>query len=116
MKDKKQSIFKFSTSTHLFFYIALYFGGAAVGFQGGWVVAVILSELKIIQPPWHIVIIFIFFILCVYIPKNLFAKTIPAICPSCGGATFLKWDSKPLQYICTECANVHKTSLSLSGR
>jgi hypothetical protein len=101
MNNTKQPAFKISTSTHLFLYIALYFIGGGIGFQGGWILAIILTGLKIIQPPWHVAVIFIFFILCVYIPKNVFAKTIPAICPSCGGAAFLKWNSKPLEYICT---------------
>jgi hypothetical protein len=103
---------KLPISIHLFFYIALYLIGGVAGMQGGW----ILTDKLIIQAPWHVPIWLIVVIAGVYLPKLVFAKTIPAICPSCGGTAFLKWNSKPLQYICTECANVHKTIMSLSGR
>lgn len=103
-------------TSHLILYIALYFGGASVGAQGGWIFAVLLTELKIIYPPWHIPIILIVAIIGAYIPKNLFANKVAAICPSCGGKAFLKWASKPLRYVCTDCGYIHKTSFSLRGK
>jgi hypothetical protein len=116
MKNTVPSKATMSISSHIVFYIALYFLGAMFGFSLGWIIALILSELKIIYPPFHVLVTFSVAILGVYLPKNTFAKKVPAICPSCGGTAFLDWSSKPLQYVCTSCAHIHKTNLSLSGR
>jgi len=95
----------------------LYFLGFFVGSQVGWVVAIILTGLEIIQPPWHIAVIFIFLIASVYFPQRIFAKKVPAICRSCGGTAFLHHGFyKPMQYVCTNCGQSHKTGFSLSGK
>jgi hypothetical protein len=117
MNKSKPPTFKISISTHLVLYIALYFIGFFVGFQAGWVIAIILTGLNIIQPPLHVLVIFLVLFSCVYFPNRMFAKRVPAICPSCGGTALLHHVFfEPLRYVCTDCGQSHKTGLSLSGR
>jgi hypothetical protein len=113
MESKKPYSIKMSISSHLLFYFALYFIGFIVGSSIGWVIAVILTELEIIQSPWSSLIIIGLTVLGVYIPKLIFARKVPAICPSCGGNAFLKWPSKPIVYLCADCGYTHNTKLRL---
>jgi hypothetical protein len=104
---------RLSLNNHLVSYIAISFLGFIAGFIISEIAIVILTGIGILRPPWHILIFTITVVVGAYIPGLLFAKKVPAACPLCGGTAFLKWPSKPIIYICSECGHIHKTRIRL---
>jgi hypothetical protein len=100
-------------STHLIFYIGLYFVGALVGSQIGWIIGMILSGLNFIKAPWAALIVLTLFIVGAYFPRLWFGRKVSALCPSCGGKAYIKWPSRPITYACSDCGKIHETKLRL---